>query len=617
MFDTMSVFPAKRAGEFCMSIFVKQKQFVKASPGGYCQLERGRHRDWRVDIVLAFFIAFFLLIVGKLFQLQVMSHSYYLALASNEHEIFQHLYPVRGTIYLQDQNNKYFPAATDQTLNLLFAVPKEVKDADAALGALKEVFALDEASDTIADWRTKLSKQESSYALLKHFVTDDQITQIKNFNLSGILWSPEVTRYYPEKNIGSQLLGFVGKQSESNILKGYYGLEACYDEELAGAAGFLRSESDALGRLIALADQDFREAKDGDDFYLTVDKSIEFYACSELNKALAEYNADAGSLVAIEPATGKILALCNAPDFDPNKYNTVRDMSVFNNSALTDSYEPGSVFKPLTMAAALDAGKVTPFSTYNDTGKLVISKYTIQNSDLLGHGIQTMTQVLEKSLNTGAVYAAQQVGLDGFKKYVQSFGFGATGDSDLCHEAAGNIKSLDDKNPIYLATASFGQGITVTPLQMTRAYAAIANGGKLMAPYVVDSIVDKSGNVIKKNSPRITTQVISAQNAKLLGSMMVSAVNNGYGKLAKVPGYLVAGKTGTAQVPDLVNGGYSDKTIHTFVGFMPFETPRLAMTVKLVNPKDARFAESTATPLWGKIAKFIMDYYAVPTEISK
>ncbi len=633
-----------------MSVLVKETKRVRCY-SSYDNVGRTGSKDYRIISLGVFFILFALAIVFKLYRLQIVEGAYYTALASDQHEIFKQLYPERGKIFFTDtqipgaKGATYYPVALNKNLNLLYAVPAEVKDPDAVMEVLLEVFNLknlvegevkknetnnlseainslkpEEMKKQEADkamivaWDERLRKQKDPYEPLKHLVSDSEIESINNFKLEGIHSTPEMTRFYPEKGIGSQLIGFVGKRAENSMLKGYDGIEACYDKMLSGEPGFLRSELDSSGRMIATAGKDLRKAEDGYDIYLTIDKAVEFYACSELNKAIEQYNALRGSLIAMEPQTGRIIALCNAPEFDPNKYNEYEDASIFNNNAVFESYEPGSVFKPLTLAAAIDAGKVDPFTTYVDTGELYISKFRIGNSIDTPQGVTTMTQVLEKSLNTGAVFAAQKLGLEEFKRYVEAFGFGHKTEIDLCGESAGDISSLNDPNPVYLATASFGQGITTTPLQLVRSYAAMANDGKLMEPYVVEKIEKKDGTIIEEKKPKIVGQVISPQSSRLIKSMMVSAVNNGYGKLARVPGYLVGGKTGTAQVADLERGGYSSDFNHTFVGVAPFNNPRLAMVIKLERVKAVPFAESSATPLFGKIAKFILDYYNVPTE---
>ncbi|OGF35165.1 hypothetical protein A2482_00540 [Candidatus Falkowbacteria bacterium RIFOXYC2_FULL_48_21] len=627
-----------------MTLLVKNTRMVKYESYGQGGAAK---RDYRSGVIILFFICLAVMIIARLFKLQVLDYQYYLSLASDQHEIFKQLYPVRGEIYLNDREgqivkdgHRYYPVALNKTLYLLYALPRDIKDPDAVLQALKEVFRLepiksdkpvtaeksgvsvstvliDEDPQGVIDgWNLKLRKKDDPYEPLKHLVGEKEIRQIEAYNLEGVGWSKEIARFYPEKSIGSQLLGFVGKQAEKNILKGYYGVEGCYDKELAGEAGFLHSETDTLGRWIALAGKDFRPAEDGQSFVLTIDKSIQYFACNELNKTVKEFSAESGSLIAMDPATGSILAMCNAPDFDPNEYNKIKDMNLFRNLSIADNYEPGSVYKPITMAMALNAGVVDPFSGYNDTGQVVFGKHTIRNSDLKAHGWQTMTNVLEFSLNTGAVYVARKVGIDDFKRYSQEFGFGKQTGIDLCSESEGSLKSLDEKGEIYLATASFGQGITTTPIQLLRAYGAIVNDGKLMQPYVIDSVLDADGKVVKKNEPRIVSQVISPESAKLLSSMLVSVVQNGHTKKAQIPGYLVGGKTGTAEIYDPVNGGYlHDINIHTFIGFAPFYKPRFVIISKIDKPKNAQYAESTAAPLFVKVGKFILDYYGVPPEV--
>ena len=624
-----------------MTLLVKNTRMVKYESYGRDGRAGGAKRDYRAGVIIVFFVCLAVMISARLFKLQIIDYQYYLSIASGQHEMFKQLYPVRGEIYLNDREgqivkdgHRYYPVALNKTMYLLYALPRDIKDPDAVLQALKEVFNLEpvkpEASAamavvdpdeedpqvTIDSWNLKLRKSDDPYEPLKHLVGEKEVRQIESYNLEGIGASKEIARFYPENNIGSQLLGFVGKQAEKNILKGYYGLEGCYDKELAGEAGFLHSETDTLGRWIALAGKDFRPAQDGQSLVLTIDKSIQYFACNELNNTVKQFDAESGSLIVMDPATGRILAMCNAPDFNPNEYNKIKDMNLFRNLSIADDYEPGSVYKPITMAMALNSGLVNPFSTYNDTGQVVFGKHTIRNSDLKAHGIQTMTNVLEFSLNTGAVYVARKVGPDEFKRYSQEFGFGKQTGIDLCGEAEGNMRSLDEKGEIYLATASFGQGITTTPIQLLRAYAAIVNDGKLMQPYVVDSILDAAGKVVKKSEPKIASQVISPESAKLLSGMLVSVIQNGHTKSAQIPGYLIGGKTGTAEIPDPVHGGYLQNiNIHTFIGFAPFNKSRFVIISKIDKPKGAQYAESTAAPLFAKVGKFILDYYGVPPEV--
>jgi cell division protein FtsI/penicillin-binding protein 2 len=430
---------------------------------------------------------------------------------------------------------------------------------------------------------------------------------------NGIYHSMQNYRYYPENNIASQLLGFA--RQDNNTLTGNYGLEGFFDKELSGVSGYLKSDIGAGTNVKILNGQEYVKPINGDDLVLTINRSVEFYACEQLKEAAQLHHSDSANMVAVDPKTGAIIAMCNWPDFDPNNYQSVTDMNVFNNPIVFQQYEPGSVFKAITMAAALNEGKITPDTTYEDKGFIMQKgwKQPIKNAEAGAHGVVSMTFVLEKSLNTGAIFAMQQIGAPTFAKYVQSFGFGVRTGVELESESPGNINNILVKriNDLDADTASFGQGISVTPLQMLMSFAAIANGGTLMKPYLVKQIIDADGNKAE-TKPVVIRQVISEKSANLLVGMLISDVENGNSQKTKIPGYYVAGKTGTAQIP--AKGGYSEATIHTFIGFAPADNPKFVMLIKFDNPKDFPYADYTATPLFRNIADFMLKYYQVPKE---
>lgn len=548
------------------------------------------------------------IIIVRLFDLQILNYKFYSALASGQHEIYKELFPERGKIFIKDNllnPNNLYPVAINQSLFMVYADPRKIKNPDETARKLAEILELEEES-----LKLKLEKTDDPYEPLKHKVNEETIQKIKDLNLEGINFKTEVFRYYPEKNIGSHVLGFVG--FDENKQSGRYGIEGYFDEELAGKAGYLESEKDVAGRLIPIASRKIKKAENGSDLILTIDRNIQFVACNKLNEAVLKHGADGGSVIVLDPKTGAVLAMCSYPDFDLNDYSKVNDIKVFNNPAIFNQYEPGSIFKVITMAAALDTGKVAPNTTYNDEGSVKIGDFIIKNSDLKAHGVQTMSQVLDESLNTGAVFAVKQIGNEIFRKYVEDFGFGLLTGIELDSEVSGDIRSLNKKGEIFTATASFGQGISVTPLQIVTAYAAIANGGQIVKPYIVDEIIKSNGERIKIQ-PKVLRQVISSRTATLLGGMLVSVVENGHGKKAAVPGYYVAGKTGTAQVPKKDGVGYeTDITIGSFVGFAPVENPKFVMLVKIDHPRTTIWAEATAAPLFGDIAKFVLNYLKVP-----
>ncbi len=564
----------------------------------------------RLTVVKIFFAVWIITLIGRLFYLQVIKHDTFVLAADKQHFDRRFVEGERGKIFLKDFKikDKYYPLATNRELFTIAISPRTVKDSPTALTTLHDLLGV--ATTTIQE---KLDKKDDVYEVIKRSVDSDTTALLRSKNIEGIIYDKEIGRFYPEKENASHISGFLGFKGDTRV--GQYGLESYYEKELQGEKGVLEAAFDAGGRVIVTNAGYIKEPEAGVDLYTTIDRTLEYYACSRLDEAVKKHGADKGSVIIMDPFTGAIFALCDAPQYDPNEYSKVKDASVFMDGAVSRAYEPGSIFKSITMAAAINEGKVTPDTTYKDEGEVKIGKYTIKNSDLKAHGITTMTQVLDESLNTGAIFAVRQLGVGLFKKYVRDFGFGETTHIDTAGEGAGNISRLNEPSDIYPATASFGQGITTTPLQMLVAYAAIVNGGYLVKPYTVERI-EKSDGTVEITKPKVVRQVISAQAAHTLSAMLVSVVENGHGKKAAVKGYYIGGKTGTAQVP-LASGGYDPhKTIGSFVGFGPLKNPRFVMITKLDNPKDVQFAESTAGPLFGDIARFLLDYLEVPMERS-
>lgn len=436
--------------------------------------------------------------------------------------------------------------------------------------------------------------------------------------LDGIGFIMKTYRFYPEGHIGSNMLGFV--KSGDNGLKGQYGLEGFFDEELRGVSGLVKADLGAGGDMIVINGREFSKARDGSALVLTIDRTIQYYACQKLAERSEAHEADGASVIIMEPATGAILAMCSWPDYDPNIYQEVENINVYNNPAIFYQYEPGSVFKTFTFAAAIDREMITPETTYEDKGFLMIEGWPkpIRNSDYAthgSHGVVSMNTALEESLNTGSIFAMRQAGRYHFAQYVRDFGFGEKTGIELDTEVAGNIRKLNNDKiyEIYAATASFGQGITATPLQLINGYAAIANGGVLMKPQIVREVIYANGQK-EKIEPKKIRRVVSEETAALVGGMLANVVEGGHAKHAAAPGYWVGGKTGTAQMVEVGKKGYSDATIHTFIGYAPIEEPRFVMLVKIDNPKDVKYSASSAAPLFGEIAKFLMDYWEAPKD---
>lgn len=436
----------------------------------------------------------------------------------------------------------------------------------------------------------------------------------EELKIEGISFNLQSYRFYPENNMAASIVGFVSASDDTAA--GRYGLEEFFNEELVGKAGYLKGER-GVSNTIIVNDREYVKPEDGSDLILTMDRSAQFQACSYLENMVAKYKAEGGSVIAVDAKTGAILVMCSVPNFNPNDYKDVYDIKVYNNPAIIYQYEPGSVFKVITMAAAIDQGKVGPNTTYKDEGQIMINGWPkpISNSDFStkgAHGIVDMNAVLENSLNTGAIFAMRQIGADKFSDYVKNFGFGEKTGVELGSESSGNIDNLLKNNirEIDAATASFGQGIAVTPLQMVMSYQALANQGMLMKPYIVQEIRHSDGRV-EEFKPHPLRQVVSSQTANTIMAMLVNVVESGHAKGAQIPGYYIGGKTGTAQVA--TSGGYStDKFIHTFIGIAPVDNPQIVMLTKIDAPQGAAYAESTAVPLWHEIADFLLKYYQIP-----
>lgn len=557
------------------------------------------------------FLALALIIVARFFWLQVVEHDYYVLFAENTHEIYQKLHPERGSMWWQDTRTKeQFPAAINKEFYLVYAVPREIPPSDLASTTAKVMTILGAGYASSTEIITsKLGQANSKYTPLAKKVSQDVANQLKAAGLKGIYTTAQAFRFYPEDGLAGNVLGFVGSDSQGNLV-GRYGLEGYFEGQLAGAPGFVAGEKGALGSWITLGAKSSVAARNGADLVLTIDRTLEFKACERLRQGMEEYKAKSGALVLMNPDTGAILALCSMPDFDPNNYSKVADANAYNNTTIFTPYEPGSVFKGITMAAGLDLNLITPATTYTDPCELVLNGYHIRNAELKCYQKQTMTQVLEKSINTGAAWVEDKVGNENFFSYVDKFGFGQKSGVTLATEAPGDISSLAKSGKIFGANGSFGQGITATPIQLAAAYGAIANGGKLMKPYVVDNVLYPNGRK-DRTDLKMTEQVISERASKLLTGMLVSVVENHYHS-AKIPGFYVAGKTGTAQIPE--HGRYSsERTNHTFAGFAPASHPRFVLVVKYEEPAR-QWAESTALPVFKDVMQFALGYYGVPNE---
>jgi cell division protein FtsI (penicillin-binding protein 3)/stage V sporulation protein D (sporulation-specific penicillin-binding protein) len=561
-----------------------------------------RFKSWRANLILILFIIFGAAIVSRLFYLQILEHKLFAAQALGQQVGFSSVAGYRGQIFCHSgESGGIKSLATNQNSWTISVNLKEIDDKQAFAKILSS--ALDQTEDQII---AKLNNQDS-YITLAKGLSDDELDKVKEKDLAGLSWQNNPVRFYPQNDFVSQVVGFLGGEGS-----GQYGIEGYYEDSLKGKSGIMERKS-GIDFLFSSASP---TSLDGSDVYLTIDYYIQLQAEALLNKYKSKLDMDAGQIIVMKPDTGKIVALANFPGFNPNKYSKEKDLDIFQNSAMQKLFEPGSILKPFTMAAALNEGKITPDTTYTDTGTVQFGTKVIHNFAKEKYGLQTMTQVLEKSINTGAVYAEEKLDHQTFLDYFDKFGFFKKTGVDLQGEVFSrndNLKSGPDMN---YATASFGQGIELTPIQVARGFCAFANGGKLVKPYIVEKIGGPAGSGREEiqTKPEISQPIISQQTASQITTMLISVVDNGFNSVAKIPGYYLAGKTGTAQVPLSGGKGYDpDKTIQSFIGYGPALNPQFLILVKLDDPKVSKSSLS-AVPVFKELAQYIINYWKIPPD---
>ncbi|MEK7195256.1 MAG: penicillin-binding protein 2 [Patescibacteria group bacterium] len=537
----------------------------------------------RFGALIALPLSIYAFLIFHLYQIQIVKGDYYLARAESQTFSPNFIKANRGVIYFTDKNGNTLSAAINKNFPVIYAVPKAIEDSLEAANLISPI-----VGRSVEELEAMFSKPDDTYELIVRKAGSDSAKKVEDLNVNGIYVIVEPTRFYPLGPVASQMLGFVGPSSDEKNETGHYGLEEFYENKVAGEAG-------------SIVDGEIKEPTPGEDLSLTIDPNIQTEAENVLKKLVDDYKAKGGSVIVEDPLTGKILAMGSLPGFDPNNYGNY-PLQDFINPATQQVYEPGSVFKVITMSAGIDSGKITPDTVYFDKGTVTLNGRTISNYDLATngpYGRATMTNVLEHSINTGAVFAEREMGRDIFTDYVKKFGFGEKTGIDLPAEVKGDLGRLSPKEKdIAFATASYGQGVAATPLEVINAFSAIANGGKLMRPHLNASM-----------EPTVARRVIGEETARRVTEMMVSAVDKA--KIAKINGYSLAGKTGTAFVPDFKNGGYTDNVINTYVGFGPTTDPRFVILLKLNEPEGAPVAGLSVVPAFRDLAQFIINYYGI------
>lgn len=587
---------------------------------------KAMHSSFRISVIAACFFTCAFLIIARLFYWQIIMGNDLSTQASNQRQSISKQKPIRGSILASDG----FPLAINKEGYLLWANPKEAtQEPQLVAQALAPILAPNwqeikiasdssqaeiddlletEQKNTYNFLLSQLSKKDLVWVLLNKKTTKEEKAQIDNLKFEGLYFDEEAIRIYPEASMAASTIGFLGQDEHGDSL-GYFGLEGFYELDLTGRIGILKQEKDALFRPIPIGKFWAQKKKDGRHLQLYLDRTIQFLVEEKLKSAVDRYQAKSGTAVIMNPKTGGIIAIASYPSFNPNYFYTY-DPGSYIDPIVSLAYEPGSTFKVLNMAAALEENLITPETQCDICGEAFkIDKYTIRTWNDKYYPNSTMTEVLAHSDNVGMVYVAKKLGLEKFIKYLDLFGIGQKTNIDLQGEIAPSLRQNWSEVDLY--TASFGQGLLVTPIQILTAVSAIANDGQLMMPRIVNKFIESGKDYdIKTKAVR---QVISKNTADILTEMMVAAVDYGDAKWVVPDGYRIAGKTGTAQIS--VGGEYDErKTIASFVGFAPADDPAFVMLTIIQEPLTSEWGSETAAPLFFDIAKKLFVYLGIPAE---
>lgn len=561
-----------------------------------------KHVHKRIKIVFLIICFLFLLIVGKVFYIQVIDYGKLSTYAEN---LWGRNLPIESNRGLITDRNGVVLADNVTTSSLVF-IPNQIEDKEKTAKLIAEILGVDEKEIyQHVTKKTSIERVHPEGRRLSYEVAD----QISDLNLPGVYLIKESKRNYPFGNYLSQTLGFVGIDNQ-----GLSGLELMYDKYLTGSYGAIKYFSDAKGNKLEL-NEVYEMPQDGINMTLTINMDIQESLERELDNAVLKYNPDQALGIAMDPNTGEILAIASRPNFSPSNYQDYTEEELNRNLPVWATYEPGSTFKIITLATALEEHLIDlEKDKYSDGGSIQVENARIKCWKHGGHGEQTFLQVVENSCNPGFVVMGQKIGKEKLFEYIKKFGFGEKTGIDLNGESTGILFSLDQVGPVELATTSFGQGVSVTPIQQITAVSAAINGGILYQPYIVKSLNEPETNTtVKENTPIIKRKVISEETSEKVRSALESVVTNGTGRPAYIEGYRVGGKTGTAQ--KVQDGRYMvGNYITSFMGFLPANDPEIVVYVAIDNAKGVtQYGGTVAAP----IVKTVLEDAIVALDIEK
>ncbi len=552
----------------------------------------------RLILVSVLFGLFGAGIVGRLFFLQVMQHDDLVSRSEKQYQRTVNIHYGRGSIFDRNMNE----LATNIEVESVYATPQEVVGKKRAARVLAKALNLNHKSIY------KKLNSKRHFVWLKRKAPPAEIAKLRKSSLSGINYISEHKRFFPKRELASGIVGFAGLDNQ-----GLAGIEHQYDSTLKGNVVRTVMEKDARGKLVQFNGQPNGQVSGSRDVVLAIDEVIQFFTEHHLKKQVEKHKAKSGVAIVMNPNTGEVYAIANAPQYNPNNYSAYKS-SRRRNRAVMSSYEPGSIFKPIVAAAAIDAGVARPHDTFFcENGKFKVGNAKVGEAVNHKFGWLTLQDIIVKSSNIGSIKIARQLGKRSYYDYIRKFGFGQKTGIGLPGEAGGQLKELSAWDPMSLASISFGQEIGVTPIQMTSAISAIANGGTLMVPRITRAIL-KDGQIEKRFEPKIVRRVISIQSSRQVVDILKHVVKDGTGKNAAVKGYEVAGKTGTAQKYDPKTRSYSKTAyVSSFIGFAPADAAKVAILVMIDTPQGVHYGGSVAAPVFSNIVRETLRYLNVPS----
>lgn len=562
---------------------------------------------------LIFIICFFVLSL-RLIYIQVIAHESFRTKALNQQITKQTISYKRGEIFSSDG----FVLATNNVTYTLIANPSRIKNLEEFINLISSniKFENTKEKELFQEKIKSLFNPSSYYLVVKKGLSKDEKESIEKLNIPDVTFEKEIRRFYPEGDLASSVLGFVAS-SETEKHKGYYGIEGRNDKLLKGREGRVTFERGADGQVILFGDYNKQDSIDGDSIVLTIDRSVQYIIETQLKKGVEKYGAKSGQIIVMDPKSGDVIGMANYPNFDP--YDPYKEFlneeknlkSEIRNKSITDNIEPGSVIKPLTIAAAVDSGVIDLNYSYQDNGVLKISDAEVDNWDHKHHGTMGLIDLLQKSNNIGSSLIGLRLGSKNIIDYFTKFGFGRSTSIDLEGEEIGYLKSGFWAD-IDIASAAFGQGFTATPLQVLGSYTIFINDGNLIKPKIIKYIKKSNGEQIKYPN-LIEKNVIKRETADSLNKLLVKSIEGNESKYFNIKNYHIGGKTGTAQIAK--DGKYlENKTNALFVGYLA-TSKKFSMIVRLEEPSSSSYAAETAVPLWMDTASELINYFNISPDI--